>query len=434
MSTAIESGKHMIAVCQLTCKNDLNANFEVCQKFVKEAVDKKCKMAFFPECFDYIGENRQETIDLAFNEDSEFMNKFKQLAKDSNVWLSLGGFHNKSKDDQLPFNTHIVIDSSGKTQAQYHKLHLFDLDIPGRVRLMESEFSREGTDLVKPVQTPVGNVGLSICYDVRFPELGLWNRYQGAHVLTYPSSFTINTGLAHWESLLRARAIETQSYVVAAAQTGKHNEKRSSYGHSMVVDPWGAIVSQCSERVDICFAEIDLDYVKEIRQVQPVIAHRRSDLYSIHYNSVQKNYETLKFAEIPIPPEQIFYRSEYSYSFVNLKPVVPGHVLVSPIRQVKRLTDLDDKETADLFIVAKKIQKFLETYYKLNATTVCVQDGADAGQTVPHVHVHILPRKKGDVGDNSDNIYNEIEKERKARDPKEMAEEAKLYRDLLYKS
>lgn len=99
----------------------------------------------------------------------------------------------------MPLNSHIVIDSDGNTKARYDKLHLFDLDIPGKVRLMESEFSRGGDKLVPPVSTPVGTLGLSICYDVRFPELALWNRYQGAQLLSYPSSFTVPTGLAHWE-------------------------------------------------------------------------------------------------------------------------------------------------------------------------------------------------------------------------------------------
>ncbi|CAD5226767.1 unnamed protein product [Bursaphelenchus xylophilus] len=431
MSMALPTGRHSIAVCQLTSMNKLEANFETCKELVLRAKEKKCEMVFFPECFDYIGENRQETINLAFREDSDYLKRFRTLAKENNVWLSLGGFHNKESDDKMPLNTHIVIDSEGNTQAQYHKLHLFDLDIPGRVRLMESEFSRAGSRLVNPVQTPVGKLGLSICYDVRFPELALWNRFQGAQILSYPSSFTVNTGLAHWESLLRARAIETQCYVIAAAQTGKHNEKRSSYGHSMVIDPWGAIVSQCSDRVDICFAEIDLDYVKEVRELQPVIAHRRNDLYNITYNTVWPVTENLYFAEIPIPPEQVFIKSEHSFAFVNIKPVVEGHVLVSPIRKVKRLTDLDDKETADLFIVAKKVQKVLEDHYNLTSTTVCIQDGPDAGQTVPHVHVHILPRRKGDFQDNQ--IYTEIEKERTLRDTEEMAKEAKIYREIMNK-
>ncbi len=174
----------------------------------------------------------QQVIDLHFRavkERGELIGRYRQLAQETGMWLSLGGFHHqpdspskKHLDEiiSMPFNTHLVLDDKGETVASYQKLHLFDVDIPGKVRLMESEFSVAGRKLVPPVATPIGAVGLSICYDVRFPELALWNRYQGAEVLTYPSAFTVPTGLAHWEALLRARAIETQCYVVAAAQTG----------------------------------------------------------------------------------------------------------------------------------------------------------------------------------------------------------------------
>ncbi|VDO39547.1 unnamed protein product [Haemonchus placei] len=307
-----------------------------------------------------------------------------------------------------PWNSHIVIDSEGTTKALYNKLHLFDLEIPGKVRLMESEFSKSGTKMVSPVDTPIGRLGLSICYDLRFSELALWNRTKGAEILSYPSSFTLNTGLAHWEPLLRTRAIETQCYVVAAAQTGKHNEKRISYGHSMVVDPWGAIIAQCSERIDMCFAEIDLSYVAELRKMQPVFAHRRSDLYMLHANeedsgtrphsswcctssnviSIIKTSEnsSLMFAEFPIAAESIFYKSAHSFAFVNLKPVLNGHVLVCPKRVCYHLTDLTDAETADLFIVAKKVQRMIEK----------------------HVHVHILARREGDFGGSPDNLYSSL--------------------------
>ncbi|KAK6034283.1 hydrolase, carbon-nitrogen family [Cooperia oncophora] len=252
---------------------------------VERASARSCKMVFFPECFDFIGRTKEENINSATEENGPFIERFRSLAKEHGVWLSLGGFHNKDPSGpQMPWNSHIVIDSEGATRALYNKLHLFDLEIPGKVRLMESEFSKGGDRMVPPVDTPVGRLGLSICYDLRFPELALYNRYKGAEILSYPSSFTLNTGLAHWEPLLRSRAIETQCYVVAAAQTGKHNEKRSSYGHSMVIDPWGAVIAQCSERIDMCFAEIDLSYVDELRKMQPVFAHRRSDLYSLHVN------------------------------------------------------------------------------------------------------------------------------------------------------
>ncbi|KHJ82897.1 hydrolase, carbon-nitrogen family [Oesophagostomum dentatum] len=217
---------------------------------VKRASDRQCKMVFFPECFDFVGRTRDENISLASEDNGPVMERFRSLAREFGLWISLGGLHHKDPSDPpLPWNSHVVIDAEGKTKALYKKLHLFDLEIPGKVRLMESEFSKGGTQMVKPVDTPVGRLGLSICYDLRFPELSLWNRYKGAEILSFPSAFTVNTGYAHWEALLRARAIETQCYVVAAAQTGKHNEKRSSYGHSMVIDPWGAIIAQCSERV-----------------------------------------------------------------------------------------------------------------------------------------------------------------------------------------
>lgn len=393
-------------------------------------------MVFFPECFDFIGRSKEEQIALSMTDDCEYINRFRELAKKHDVWLSLGGLHHKDSTG-MPWNTHLVIDSNGETKARYHKLHLFDLEIPGKVRLMESEFSKAGVQMVPPVATPIGHLGLSICYDLRFPELSLWNRKKGATVLSFPSAFTLNTGLAHWETLLRARAIETQCYVVAAAQTGKHNEKRISYGHSMVVDPWGAVVAQCSERVDMCFAEVDLSYVDELRQMQPVMAHRRNDLYSLHVNEIDKGNSAMKFAAFPIEPESIFFRSAHSFAFVNLKPVVNGHVLICPKRVALRLTDLSDEETADLFVTAKKVQRMLEKHHGVSSSTVCIQDGPEAGQTVNHVHVHVLARRQGDFGCSPDDLYKNLAEhdknpEVKPRSQEEMSAEAALYRkDML---
>ncbi|PIO66556.1 hypothetical protein TELCIR_11731, partial [Teladorsagia circumcincta] len=151
--------------------------------------------------------------------------------------------------ESKPWNSHMIIDSGGEARALYNKLHLFDLEIPGKFKFIESEFSRRGIKMVPPVNTSIGKLGLSICNDLRFSELALWNRYKGAEILSYPSAFTLHTGLAHFEPLLRSRAIETQCYVVAANQTGKLNEDLSFYGHAMVIDPWGAVIAQCSEGV-----------------------------------------------------------------------------------------------------------------------------------------------------------------------------------------
>ncbi|VDK79219.1 unnamed protein product [Litomosoides sigmodontis] len=402
--------RSLIAVCQLTSTNDLEANFKVAERMMKHAKERNAKMVFFPECFDYVGENRHESATLALTEDGDYIGRYRNCAREYGLWLSLGGFHQKDPAGlQKPFNTHLIIDDGGKTRGMYRKLHLFDIDIPGKVRLIESEFSSRGDEILKPVCTPVGNVAMSICYDLRFAELALWYRMNGAHILTYPAAFTVNTGLAHWETLLRARAVETQCYVIAAAQTGKHNDKRSSYGHSMVVDPWGTVVAQCSETIDMCFAEIGLNYLDEIRKLQPVFDHRRSDLYSLI--AVQKNEignKAYTFGNQSIPPEHVFYRSTYTFCFVNRNPVLPGHVLLCPIRNVKRLAKLSHAETSDLFITAKRVQAMLEDYHKVASSTVCVQDGPEAGQTVSHVHVHILPRKKDDFGGDANNIYREL--------------------------
>lgn len=429
------TGRHFIAVCQMTSDNDLEKNFQTAKSMIERAGARKCEMVFLPECFDFIGNNKNEQVDLAMTTDCDYMQRYRELAKKNNVWLSLGGLHHKDPNGLAhPWNTHLIIDSQGETRTEYHKLHLFDLEIPGKVRLMESEFSKAGTEMIPPVDTPVGRLGLSICYDVRFAELSLWNRKRGAQLLSFPSAFTLNTGLAHWETLLRARAIETQCYVVAAAQTGAHNPKRQSYGHAMVVDPWGAVVAQCSERVDMCFAEVDLSYIDSLREMQPVFSHRRSDLYTLHVNERTQELSDLKFAGFTIPVNHVFYSTSHSFAFVNLKPVTDGHVLICPKRVVQHLTDLTDSETADLFIVAKKVQLVLEKHHGVKAFTICVQDGKEAGQTVPHVHVHILARRSGDFGDNE--IYQKLashdkETERKPRTDEVMAEEAALYRKLM---
>ncbi|XP_039695832.1 deaminated glutathione amidase isoform X3 [Pteropus medius] len=167
----------------------------------------------------------------------------------------------------------------GSVVATYRKTHLCDVELPGQGPMHESNSTMPGPGLESPVSTPAGKIGLAICYDMRFPELSLALAQAGAEILTYPSAFGSVTGPAHWEVLLRARAIETQCYVVAAAQCGRHHEKRASYGHSMVVDPWGTVVARCSEGPGLCLARIDLSYLRQLRQHLPVFQHRRPDIY-----------------------------------------------------------------------------------------------------------------------------------------------------------
>lgn len=163
------------------------------------------------------------------------------------------------------FNCHVIVNSDGQVVTTYNKAHLFDVDVPGRVTLMESRYVHAGAAIPSIVDSPVGAIGLSVCYDMRFAELALVLREMGAELLTFPSAFSVPTGEAgHWETLLRARAIETQCWVVAAAQCGKHNDRRASFGHSLVVDPWGRVLVDLGEQEGV--ATVGLD--REVRKIK----------------------------------------------------------------------------------------------------------------------------------------------------------------------
>jgi predicted amidohydrolase len=186
-------------------------------------------------------------------------------------------------------NLLLWIDATGTITQQYQKLHLFDVEIKDGPNLKESNSVERGPRIEDPFPTGVGKVGHLICFDLRFPEPSLALRNRGAQIITYPSAFTVPTGKAHWETLLRARAIETQSYVIAAAQCGAHNEEgtRRSYGHGMIVDPWGKVVAELGGEDDekgrgldvgeIAVAEINLEYLEKVRKEVPLL--RRTDVY-----------------------------------------------------------------------------------------------------------------------------------------------------------
>ncbi|KAK0183376.1 hypothetical protein PV327_001425 [Microctonus hyperodae] len=271
----------LVAVCQMTSTGDKEKNFQVVHDLVVEAKRKQACMAFLPECCDYVGENIKDTVTMSEPQSGSTIAKYKNLALENNIWLSFGGIHEKeSNDAEKISNTHVLIDNQGVLVASYRKIHLFDMENKDTgVRLMESSYVNRGNKIIPPIVTPIGKLGLSICYDMRFPELSLTLRNNGAEILTFPSAFTYQTGASHWEILLRARAIETQCYVIAAAQTGVHNKKRTSWGHAMIVDPWGTIIAQCTDKIGVAIGEIDLELLNRIRKNMPCENHRRTDLY-----------------------------------------------------------------------------------------------------------------------------------------------------------
>lgn len=197
----------------------------------------------------------------------------------------------EGSDRQRVYNTHVIIDDKGEVRCIYRKIHLFDVSIPGKVNLKESNITAPGTELVT-CDSPIGKLGVTTCYDVRFPEMYIPLVKMGAQVLLVPSAFTVPTGSAHWHTLLKARAIENQCYLLAAAQYGRHNDKRESYGHALAVDPWGVIIGDAGGSdgpgtvetnpgqeiivPTIFTCDIDLEKTASVRQRIPVQMHREN--------------------------------------------------------------------------------------------------------------------------------------------------------------
>jgi predicted amidohydrolase len=253
---------------------------------VEKASSAGAKALFLPEASDYIASSAKESISLALPvTKSPFVLGLQDAARKEKVAINVG-IHEPAEttEDGQPErlkNTLIWIDADGQLVQRYQKLHLFDVEIDGGPILKESESVQPGKAILPPFSTELGNIGQLICFDLRFPEPAISLRRQGAHIITYPSAFTVPTGKAHWEILLRARAIETQSYVVAAAQVGNHNEKRVSYGHSLVVDPWGTVVAELGGEwkgePELATFEVDHEMLARVRREMPLL--RRTDVY-----------------------------------------------------------------------------------------------------------------------------------------------------------
>jgi predicted amidohydrolase len=206
--------------------------------------------------------------------DGGYARFFADAARDLAMWVIAGSFHETGPDAERTYNTSLVFDRRGALAAVYRKIHLYDVEIPGRVSYHESHTVAPGDQTVVASVEDIP-VGLSLCYDLRFPELYRRLAVAGARVLVVPAAFMLHTGKDHWEVLLRARAIENQCYVLAAGQIGDHEPQRTCYGRSMVVDPWGTVVAQAADVVGVTLADLDLARVEAVRQELPSLANRR---------------------------------------------------------------------------------------------------------------------------------------------------------------
>lgn len=264
-----------VGAVQLCSTDDLAANLATCRALVRTAVEDGAQLVVLPECFPFLGRTERDKLATAEGiEGGPVTSMLRELASQHGIWLVGGGMPERVPgDDRRTYNAAVLIDPSGGELARYRKIHLFDVDIPGGATLRESDATAPGDQLVV-AEIGGARVGLSICYDVRFPEL--YRRLvldRGAEVLLVPAAFTAHTGAAHWHLMLRARAVENQTWVVAAAQWGRHNEKRQSFGHSMIVDPWGTVVAERPEGDGVVVATLDGATVADRRTQMPCLSH-----------------------------------------------------------------------------------------------------------------------------------------------------------------
>lgn len=276
-------GSPMAAVAQLCSNDEIGANLATCERLAAQAADRGSQLLLLPECFAYLGERERDKFSIAETLDEaspgRVLSTIQKIASRHQMWVIAGGIAEIRPEDRdvgqpkTAYNSCAVVDPAGHLVSVYRKIHLFDVDIPGGATLMESAATTAGQE-VMTVDTSIGRVGLSICYDLRFPELyRKLTLDQGAQVLVVPAAFTAHTGAAHWHTLLRARAIENQCWVLAAGQSGRHNPKRASYGHSLIIDPWGEIRGEVEAGDGIAVAEIDSDFTEQKRTQLPCLSH-----------------------------------------------------------------------------------------------------------------------------------------------------------------
>ena len=268
-------GRVKVAVAQMTSRDDVEENLRATERAVRTAAQDGARLVVLPECFAFLGpEKGKLAIAEPLPGGGPILERCQELARAHRAELVLGGFWEKGSDAARVRNACVHLGADGAVRAVYRKIHLFDVDLPDGTTLRESETVEPGGEAVV-TDTCVGKLGLSVCYDLRFPELYRALVDRGAIALAIPSAFTLTTGKDHWHVLLRARAIEAQSWVLAAAQYGHHLGNRRSYGHALIADPWGTVVAECSDGEGVACAWIDDEQVKRVRASLPSLAHRR---------------------------------------------------------------------------------------------------------------------------------------------------------------
>jgi predicted amidohydrolase len=264
-----------IALFQAQTGIDPAANAARIADAVGQAAEGAAAMLFTPEMSGLLDRDADRAAKhVRLEENDEVLAAARQAAEKHGIWVHIGSLAVRTEGRQLA-NRAFVIDPRGQIRARYDKIHLFDVDLPTGETWRESNVYRHGSEAVIVDGTPVGKLGLTICYDLRFPALFARLAEANADVIAVPAAFTVPTGKAHWEVLLRARAIEAGLFIVAAAQSGHHEDGRNTYGHSLVVDPWGEVLLDMEDGPSVAFAEIELSRITDVRSRVPALSHRR---------------------------------------------------------------------------------------------------------------------------------------------------------------
>ena len=270
--------KIKLALCQMNVIDDKKANLEKASSMIADGIGNNADFIILPEMFNCPYSN-DKFIEYAEEEkDSYTLNKISKLAEANNVYILAGSIPER-EDDKI-FNTSYLFDKKGQIIAKHRKMHLFDIDVKDKITFKESDVLTAGDEFTI-ADTEFGKIGIGICYDVRFVELARIMVENGAMILIYPGAFNMTTGPAHWELLFRSRALDNQVFCIGVAPALNTDASYHSYGHSIVTNPWGEVISQADENENLIICEIDLSEIKKIREEIPLLKNKRNDLYEV---------------------------------------------------------------------------------------------------------------------------------------------------------
>ena len=268
--------KVRIALCQMNVVDDKKANLKKAGSLIADSADRNADFIVLPEMFNCPYSN-DKFVEYGENEhDSCTLNTISQLAESYNVYILAGSIPER-EGDKL-YNTSYLFDKTGSIIVKHRKMHLFDIDVKGRITFKESDVLTAGDEFTI-ADTDFGRIGIGICYDVRFVELARIMAEKGAEILFYPGAFNQTTGPAHWELLFRSRALDNQVFCIGVAPALNIDASYHSYGHSIAVNPWGEVIAQAGEKEELVICEIDLSEIKKVREELPVLKNKRKDLY-----------------------------------------------------------------------------------------------------------------------------------------------------------